>query len=330
MYKILVVDDDKLMRMAMEKMISSVEGFEVDYMAKNGKEAVDICKNNNIDIVFMDIMMPIMNGIDATKEILFINPKVDIYIVSSYHNFEMAQSAINSKIKQYVVKPADPNLIKEILYSYKDNKYEKESKLSTKIFNAISERDFIKLHDKISDFTNDIFEISEGQEIKEVLKEVYSKVFLSVFPEKVQSMDVIYKKFPVSDKALSDKKVLSIWMFRLMDYIFMEISSNRYAILKDVFRYIDEKIGEDISLKDIVRDCNISQGYLSRIFKKELNTTIMNYIHLKKINMAKEYLCMTGKSGAEISFDVGYNEFSYFCKVFKKYEGLTVSEYRNM
>lgn len=330
MYKILVVDDDNLMRMAMKKIISSVDGFRVDYIAKNGKEAVEICKNNDIDIVFMDIMMPIMNGIDATKEILTINSKINIYIVSSYHNFEIAQSAINNKIKQYIVKPVNPNMIKEILLSYKDNKYEKECKLASRIFNTINERDFIKIHDEIDNFTNEIFNISKCDDIKEIVREVYKKVFISIFPEKKQSIDLIYEKFPISDKALTDKKVLSIWMFRLIDYTFTEISSSRYAILKDVFKYIDQKIGEDISLKDIVRDCNISQGYLSRIFKKELNTTIMNYIHLKKINMAKEYLCMTGKSGAEISFDVGYNEFSYFCKVFKKYEGVTVSEYRNM
>ncbi len=75
MYKILIVDDDELMRISMTKIISSVDGFQVDYIAKNGREAVEICKNNQVDIIFMDIMMPVMNGIDATREILSINPK---------------------------------------------------------------------------------------------------------------------------------------------------------------------------------------------------------------------------------------------------------------
>lgn len=44
MYKILVVDDDELMRISMTKIISSVDGFQVDYIAKNGREAVEICK----------------------------------------------------------------------------------------------------------------------------------------------------------------------------------------------------------------------------------------------------------------------------------------------
>lgn len=330
MYKILVVDDDELMRMAMTKIISSVDGFQVDYIAKNGKEAVDICKDNQVDIIFMDIMMPIMNGIDATKEILSINPKAKIYIVSSYHNFEMAKSAINSKIKQYFVKPVDPKVIKDVLNNHKDDKDDKENKLAKIIFDTINERDFMKVYEMIDDLTDEIYDISRDSDLRTVLKEISDKIFVSIFHEREYDFEEIKNKFSISDKMIDDKRVLSIWIFKIMDYIFAEISSSKYAILKNVFKYIDSKIEEDISLKDIVRDCNISQGYLSRIFKKELNMTIMNYIHLKKINLAKELLCMTGKSGAEISFEVGYNEFSYFCKVFKKYEGMTISEYRNV
>ena len=188
----------------------------------------------------------------------------------------------------------------------------------------------MKAYEIIDELVDEIYEISKEADLRTVLKEISDKVFISVFHERDYNFEEIKNKFSISDKAVLDKRMLSIWIFKIMDYIFAEISSSKYAILKNVFKYIDDKIGEDISLKDIVKDCNISQGYLSRIFKKELNMTIMNYIHLKKINLAKEYLCMTEKSGAEISFEVGYNEFSYFCKVFKKYEGMTISEYRNV
>ena len=330
MYKILVVDDDELMRISMTKIISSVDGFQVDYIAKNGREAVEICKNNQVDIIFMDIMMPVMNGIDATREILSINPKANIYIVSSYQSFEMAKSAINSKIKRYFVKPVNPEIIVEILNNHREDKGNKENSLAKRIFDTINEKDFMKAYEIIDELVDEIYEIRKEADLRTVLKEISDKVFISVFHERDYDFEEIKNKFSISDKAVLDKRMLSIWIFKIMDYIFAEISSSKYAILKNVFKYIDDKIGEDISLKDIVKDCNISQGYLSRIFKKELNMTIMNYIHLKKINLAKEYLCMTEKSGAEISFEVGYNEFSYFCKVFKKYEGMTISEYRNV
>lgn len=97
MYKVLIVDDEELVRQAMAKIVSSVENFEVKFFAKNGQEALDICKNEKVDIVFMDIMMPIKDGIVASKEILDINPDISIYIVSSYNSFELAQKALKTK-----------------------------------------------------------------------------------------------------------------------------------------------------------------------------------------------------------------------------------------
>ena len=55
----------------------------------------------------------------------------------------------------------------------------------------------------------------------------------------------------------------------------------------------------------------------------------MNYIHLKKINMAKEYICVSRMSISDVFVKVGYSEFSYFCKVFKKYEENTVSNFKS-
>ena len=82
-------------------------------------------------------------------------------------------------------------------------------------------------------------------------------------------------------------------------------------------------------MKDIVVACNVSQGYVSRIFKHKLNMTIMQYIHKKKINLAKEYILGTEKSGTHIANILGYSDVSYFCKIFKKHEHRTISQYRD-
>lgn len=99
MYKVLIVDDEELVRQAIAKIVSSIENFEVEFFAKNGQEALDICKNERVDIVFMDIMMPIKDGIAASREILEINPDISIYIVSSYNSFELAQRDVKKQNK---------------------------------------------------------------------------------------------------------------------------------------------------------------------------------------------------------------------------------------
>jgi len=125
-----------------------------------------------------------------------------------------------------------------------------------------------------------------------------------------------------------DERLCNIWVFKIVDYYFKKKSITKYPILKDICDYIDNNLDKNISLKDVVKECNISQGYLSRLFKNEYNLTVVNYIHLKKINLAKEYILLENSSVLDIAFNLGYNEYGYFSKVFKKYEKMTVEQFR--
>ena len=119
-----------------------------------------------------------------------------------------------------------------------------------------------------------------------------------------------------------------LWLFRVIDYIFQKNSSNRYPLLHNVFLYIENNIKSDISLNKIIENCAISQGYLSRIFKEQFQVSVMEYLHMRKIYLAKGYFYFTDDSIAEVAFRLGYNESSYLSKVFKKYENMTVKQYR--
>ena len=107
MYKILVVDDDELMRISMTKIISSVDGFQVDYIAKNGREAVEICKNKQVDIIFMDIMMPVMDGITFTMKARE-NHNFPIIMLSAKSEEVDKIMGLNIGADDYVTKPFKP------------------------------------------------------------------------------------------------------------------------------------------------------------------------------------------------------------------------------
>ncbi|EHL19663.1 hypothetical protein HMPREF9628_01352 [Peptoanaerobacter stomatis] len=329
MYKVLIVDDEELVRQAIAKIVSSIENFEVEFFAKNGQEALDICKNERVDIVFMDIMMPIKDGIAASREILEINPDISIYIVSSYNSFELAQRALKNKIKQYVIKPIDSNTIKSILTNFKVKKQQEEVLISVNVNKFIEENDFYGLYDNISVVAKEIYNNYSQSNFKDNMYRFISAILYSFLPEVKKNKLELQQLFPLQDIYSKDERLIFIWLFKVYEYIFIKRSEARYPILKDIFSYIESNIVNNISLNDIVKNCNLSQGYLSRIFKKEFNMTVMNYIHIKKINIAKEYICLSRMNISEIFFKVGYNEFSYFCKVFKKYEKTTVSRFRN-
>lgn len=98
--------------------------------------------------------------------------------------------------------------------------------------------------------------------------------------------------------------------------------------LRDIVRYLDEHYTEDISLDGLAEQFYISKYYLSREFKKEFGTTIIQYILSKKITNAKELLRYSNASIEDIAGLCGIGDASYFNKVFKKIEGCTASEYR--
>lgn len=107
----------------------------------------------------------------------------------------------------------------------------------------------------------------------------------------------------------------------------IELSNSQIA---PALKYIHENIHENILLKDVATLCNMSISQFSRIFKKETNKTLKEYIILKKIEKAKFLIENSNKSLSEISDKLGLEDSSYFTKVFKKYEGITPKQYRDM
>ncbi len=330
MIKVLIVDDEMLMRQATSKIVSSLEGFDKSLLACNGQQAVDICKSQNIDIVFMDIMMPVKDGITASKEILKISPKTKIFILSSYHSFELAQYALSNKIEHYLIKPLNEEKIVKILTDFYNKKNIKDDiKNNIGIEKFIEANDFRAMYSELNNFSKKIIDICSSDNFSNKTYRFMYNLLISFLPEYKNKFEEFKAKFVLENNADKDVRVLSIWLFNIIEYIFVARSQNRYPILKNVFEYIQDNIKNYISLDDVVKSCNVSQGYLSRIFKKEFNMTVMNYIHLKKINLAKEYICVSRMSISDVFVKVGYSEFSYFCKVFKKYEENTVSNFKS-
>lgn len=104
-----------------------------------------------------------------------------------------------------------------------------------------------------------------------------------------------------------------------------------HIMTKEITRaliYIDNHFSEDISLGALAEQVSLSSYYFSRLFKKEVGMTFSDCIEHKRLNSAKHMLAESDKSILEISISVGYQQHSYFCKVFKKFTGQTPREYR--
>lgn len=103
--KILVVDDHRLIINGIRAMLEEVDEIEIVAQASNGKEAIEVVKNNeDVQVVLMDIKMPQMNGIDATREAMKINPELKIMALTMFEDDQYITSMLQAGAIGYVLK----------------------------------------------------------------------------------------------------------------------------------------------------------------------------------------------------------------------------------
>ena len=102
--KILIAEDHDHTRQGLIYGLEKYENIEVVMEAVNGQEAVEFVQKSNPDIILMDIMMPVLNGIKATQKIKAINNDIKIIMLTSYNEKEQVLSAFNSGANAYCMK----------------------------------------------------------------------------------------------------------------------------------------------------------------------------------------------------------------------------------
>jgi DNA-binding NarL/FixJ family response regulator len=116
-HRFLVVDDTSFMRKMAADCLQQF-GYVVVGEAINGREAIMKYEELQPDIVMMDLNMPEMNGIDAIKEILKINPLAVVLVCSASHQRELIYDALEAGAKGYLTKPFNPDRMNEIIQKY--------------------------------------------------------------------------------------------------------------------------------------------------------------------------------------------------------------------
>ena len=122
MIKVLIVDDQALIREGLNMMLSLYEELKVVGEATNGKEAVDLVEEKEIDVVLMDIRMPIMDGVEATRVIKERHPYIKILILTTFNEDEYIFQGLNNGADGYVLKDvSSKELVNSIKSIYKGN-----------------------------------------------------------------------------------------------------------------------------------------------------------------------------------------------------------------
>jgi DNA-binding NarL/FixJ family response regulator len=104
--RVLIADDHILVRDGYKLMLEREEGLEVVGEASNGREAVELCRKLRPELVLMDVRMPEMDGLEATREIKGELPTTSVLVVTTYDNPDYLFEAVEAGAAGYVLKDA--------------------------------------------------------------------------------------------------------------------------------------------------------------------------------------------------------------------------------
>lgn len=106
---IILIDDHQMVRLGLSAYFATQPDINVVAEAASGREAVDLVKDYAPDVVLMDLHMPGMDGIEATRQIRMVSPRTQVIVVTSYHDDEYIFPAIRAGALSYLLKDIDPD-----------------------------------------------------------------------------------------------------------------------------------------------------------------------------------------------------------------------------
>ncbi|MEE4116184.1 MAG: response regulator transcription factor [Marinilabiliaceae bacterium] len=112
---IVLADDHQLFRNGLKILLDAIDEFEVVAEAGNGEEIIKIVRNCGCDIILMDIDMPVMDGIDATRKSLELNPGIKVIALSMYGDEEYYYRMVDAGAKGFILKDSDISEVKEAI-----------------------------------------------------------------------------------------------------------------------------------------------------------------------------------------------------------------------
>jgi len=113
--RVLLVDDHRLVLAGLQTLLAATDDIEVVGTASDGQEALERVAAVQPDIVLMDLSMPRMDGVEATRRLLADHPTVQVVVLTSYADTEHVQDAVAAGAVGYVLKDAEPAALVEAI-----------------------------------------------------------------------------------------------------------------------------------------------------------------------------------------------------------------------
>ena len=114
--RVLLVDDHPVYRDGLARLLRDLGGFDIVAVAGDGRGAVECCRSLTPDIVVMDLRMPVLDGVEATRQITASHPDIAVVVLTMFDDDELVFAAIRAGARGYLMKDADDVEIARVLH----------------------------------------------------------------------------------------------------------------------------------------------------------------------------------------------------------------------
>ena len=174
MIKVLLVDDHEMVRLGVSAYLSVQEDIEVIDQAENGKIGVEKALELKPDIILMDLVMPVMDGIEATKEILSKWNAAKIIIVTSFIDDEKVYPAISAGAKSYLLKTSSASEIAQAIRDTFRGEGVFEKEVSEKLEHRHEVEEEFRLYEELTSREKEVLLlIAQGKSNQEIADECF-------------------------------------------------------------------------------------------------------------------------------------------------------------
>ena len=174
MIKVLLVDDHEMVRLGVSAYLSVQEDIEVIAQAENGKIGVEKALELKPDIILMDLVMPEMDGIEATKEILSKWKEAKIIIVTSFIDDEKVYPAISAGAKSYLLKTSSASEIAQAIRDTYRGEGVFEKEVSEKLEHRHEVEEEFRLYEELTSREKEVLLlIAQGKSNQEIADECF-------------------------------------------------------------------------------------------------------------------------------------------------------------
>lgn len=244
MRSVLIVDDERIEREGIAALLQ-MGNYNLEILeAVNGKEALTILREKNPEILLSDIRMPLMDGIELTHQAKILNPDIAVVIFSGFSDFNYAKEAIRNGVREYILKPVDPQEFKNVMdgvMSYLDEK--KQNKAAIQKNQEFLGQYFLHKYirygkPEVMDDAMEIMDVSWWSRIGRMLLLSGENGFFENYDGDFEQM--LTEELPFSFHYLNYDSDSSILCFE------KNVKVDYYVLAKHIFEFVEKSCGRQI------------------------------------------------------------------------------------